>query len=102
MDEVELKRIIWRSRRGLLELDLQLERFVNEVLPTLNEQELAVYEQILMLPDWDFLEYVNGKSVCPDPELAEMIARIAAANAGSHGETNNNAAGIAERTTEAL
>ncbi|WP_410498818.1 succinate dehydrogenase assembly factor 2 [Chitinibacter sp. S2-10] len=87
MNEVELKRIIWRSRRGLLELDLQLERFVNEVLPTLNAAELAVYEQILMLPDWDFLEYVNGKSVCPDPELAVMIARIAAAN--------NNATGSA-------
>ncbi len=80
MDEVELKRIIWRSRRGLLELDLQLERFVNDVLPTLSEPELAVYEQVLMLPDWDFLEYVNGKSVCPDAQLAVMIERISAAN----------------------
>ncbi|WP_047392083.1 MULTISPECIES: succinate dehydrogenase assembly factor 2 [Chitinibacter] len=79
MDEVELKRILWRSRRGLLELDLQLERFVEQVLPTLTTAELAVYEQVLMLPDWDFLEYVNGKSVCPDPELATMIARISAA-----------------------
>lgn len=80
MDEVELKRIIWRSRRGLLELDLQLERFVSDVLPTLSEPELAVYEQVLMLPDWDFLEYVNGKSVCPDAQLAVMIERISAAN----------------------
>jgi antitoxin CptB len=82
MDEVELKRIIWRSRRGLLELDLQLERFVAEVLPTLSNEELAVYEQVLMLPDWDFLEYVNGKSVCPDADLAVMIARIGQANQG--------------------
>ncbi|MGL4995924.1 MAG: succinate dehydrogenase assembly factor 2 [Deefgea sp.] len=80
MDEVELKRIIWRSRRGLLELDLQLERFVVDVLPTLSEPDLAVYEQVLMLPDWDFLEYVNGKSVCPDAQLAVMIERISAAN----------------------
>ena len=80
MNEVELKRIIWRSRRGLLELDLQLERFVSDVLPTLSESELAVYEQVLMLPDWDFLEYVNGKSVCPDAQLAVMIERISAAN----------------------
>ncbi|MGL6040886.1 MAG: succinate dehydrogenase assembly factor 2 [Deefgea sp.] len=80
MDEVELKRIIWRSRRGLLELDLQLERFVADVLPTLSEPDLAVYEQVLMLPDWDFLEYVNGKSVCPDAQLAVMIERISAAN----------------------
>ncbi|WP_297573107.1 succinate dehydrogenase assembly factor 2 [uncultured Deefgea sp.] len=79
MDEVEFKRIVWRSRRGLLELDLQLERFVSDVLPTLSESELAVYEQVLMLPDWDFLEYVNGKSVCPDTQLAVMIARISAA-----------------------
>jgi antitoxin CptB len=83
MDEVELKRIIWRSRRGLLELDLQLERFVADVLPTLSESELAVYEQVLMLPDWDFLEYVNGKSVCPDAQLAVIIERISAANSHS-------------------
>lgn len=80
MEEVELKRIIWRSRRGLLELDLQLERFVVDVLPTLSESELAIYEQVLMLPDWDFLEYVNGKSVCPDAQLAVIIERISAAN----------------------
>ena len=79
MDEVEFKRIVWRSRRGLLELDLQLERFVSDVLPTLSESELAVYEQVLMLPDWEFLEYVNGKSVCPDAPMAVMIARISAA-----------------------
>ncbi len=79
MEEVELKRIIWRSRRGLLELDLQLERFVVDILPTLSESELVVYEQVLMLPDWDFLEYINGKSVCPDAQLAVMIERISAA-----------------------
>ena len=76
MEEVELKRMIWRSRRGLLELDLQLERFVRDVLPVLSPEELAVYEEVLLLPDHDFLEYVNGKSVCPDAQLAAMIARI--------------------------
>ncbi|MBM3115570.1 succinate dehydrogenase assembly factor 2 [Jeongeupia naejangsanensis] len=79
MDEVELKRILWRSRRGLLELDLQLERFVAEVLPTLSDTELALYGDVLLLPDQDFLAYVNGASACPDARLEPMIERIRAA-----------------------
>ncbi|MBY0444040.1 MAG: succinate dehydrogenase assembly factor 2, partial [Burkholderiales bacterium] len=42
MDEIELKRIVWRSRRGLLEVDLQLEKFVKEVLPTLSKTDLIL------------------------------------------------------------
>ncbi|GHD58977.1 FAD assembly factor SdhE [Jeongeupia chitinilytica] len=79
MEEVELKRILWRSRRGLLELDLQLERFVAEVLPTLSEAELALYGDVLLLPDQDFLAYVNGAVACPNARLVPMIERIRAA-----------------------
>ncbi|BCL75061.1 hypothetical protein JHS3_07970 [Jeongeupia sp. HS-3] len=79
MDEVELKRILWRSRRGLLELDLQLECFVAQVLPTLSDAELALYGEVLLLPDQDFLAYVNGASACPDAQLVPMIERIRAA-----------------------
>lgn len=79
MDDVHLKRLVWRSRRGLLELDLQLERFVAEVLPTLDDAALAEFENVLLLPDNDFLDYLNGKADCPDGRLKPMLARIRAA-----------------------
>ncbi|WP_255989698.1 FAD assembly factor SdhE [Chitinolyticbacter albus] len=79
MDEVELKRIVWRSRRGLLELDLQLERFVAEDLPQLTEPELVLYRELLQYPDNDLLDYLNGRSECPNPRLWPIIARIRAA-----------------------
>lgn len=79
MDDVHLKRLVWRSRRGLLELDLQLERFVAEVLPTLDDAALAEFENVLLLPDNDFLDYLNGKADCPDERLKPMLARIRAA-----------------------
>ncbi|SMC25548.1 antitoxin CptB [Andreprevotia lacus DSM 23236] len=78
IDEAELKRILWRSRRGLLELDLQLERFVSEALPGLSAAELEDYRRLLLLPDQDFLEYLNGKAPCPDESLRPIIARIQA------------------------
>jgi antitoxin CptB len=76
MDEIELKRLLWRSRRGLLELDLQLERFAREVVPALAPADLEVYRDVLLLADNDLLDYLNQKTGCPDLRLSPMIERI--------------------------
>ncbi|WP_188696369.1 FAD assembly factor SdhE [Silvimonas amylolytica] len=78
MDEVEKKRIVWRSRRGLLELDIQLERFVRDVLPGFSDAEWLAYSQMLLLSDNDLLDYLNGKAPCPDQGLVPMIERVRA------------------------
>lgn len=75
-DSAQIKRLAWRSRRGLLELDLQLERFVCEQLPQLDEVSQSIYRDVLLLPDLDLLDYLNGKTLCPDPRLQSMIERI--------------------------
>ena len=51
MDENELKRLIWRSRRGLLELDLQLQHFVRETVPTLSCDDQVLFRDVLLLSD---------------------------------------------------
>lgn len=86
MDEIEVKRLIWRSRRGLLELDLQLERFVHEVVPLLDAADLETYRDVLLLADNDLLDYLNQKTGCPDMRLSLMIERIRLAQ--SHGVVN--------------
>jgi succinate dehydrogenase flavin-adding protein (antitoxin of CptAB toxin-antitoxin module) len=72
-DELELKRIRWHSRRGLLELDLVLERFLAQHFDSLTEDQLRAYRALLDLPDNDFLDVVNGRAEITDPALVEMV-----------------------------
>ncbi|AXK38117.1 succinate dehydrogenase assembly factor 2 [Crenobacter cavernae] len=75
-DPVELKRIRWRSRRGLLELDLVLSKLLETHFDSLTPAELAAYQRLLELPDTDFLDVVNGKADIDDAELEGMIALL--------------------------
>ncbi|MCD4483971.1 succinate dehydrogenase assembly factor 2 [Chromobacterium vaccinii] len=73
-DPIELKRIRWRSRRGLLELDLVLEKFFAGPFDQLAPAQIDAYRQLLDLPDTDFLDVVNGKADLDDPELMDIVA----------------------------
>jgi antitoxin CptB len=53
-----LERVRWRSRRGLLELDIILGRFIDASYMQLNDAELLVFEALLDMPDnplWDMI-----------------------------------------------
>jgi succinate dehydrogenase / fumarate reductase iron-sulfur subunit/antitoxin CptB len=78
IDEVEKKRMRWRSRRGLLELDLVLERFLAQRFDALSQDQLQAYRTLLDLPDTDFLAVVNGKADLEAPELMEIVAILRA------------------------
>lgn len=69
----ELDRIRWRSRRGLLELDLVLEKFLDKHLQQLNEEQLDSYKDLLFLPDNDLLDFVDGRRDCPDANMQELV-----------------------------
>ncbi|WP_293762211.1 succinate dehydrogenase assembly factor 2 [uncultured Aquitalea sp.] len=72
-DPIELKRIRWRSRRGLLELDLVLEKFFAQRFDLLSPAEIDAYKRLLDLPDTDFLDVVNGKADLDDPEEMAIV-----------------------------
>ena len=63
----ELERVRWRCRRGLLELDIILKRFVDIYYAKLDETEIQQFETLLDLSDndlWDMIalkEAGNGK-----------------------------------------
>jgi len=53
-----LERIRWRSRRGLLELDIVLGRFIEAHYTQLDEKEKMAFEALLDIPDnplWDMI-----------------------------------------------
>ena len=58
----ETDRIRWQCRRGLLELDLVLVRFLDRHLENLSSMQLAAFQRLLQYPDNDLWDIVNGRS----------------------------------------
>ena len=75
----EIERLKWRSRRGLLELDIVFERFWAGEGAKLSEHEARVLEGLLQLPDNDLLDLVMGRAQPPAGEAGDMVMKIRAA-----------------------
>ena len=74
----QVERLKWRSRRGLLELDLVLTRFWANAGRNLTDAEAKVLEQLLALPDNDLLDMVMEKTQAP-ASLGAMVDKLKAA-----------------------
>jgi antitoxin CptB len=69
-------RIRWRCRRGMLELDLVLNAFLERHLCTLDARKLEVFCTLLERPDPELLDYVMGHNEPGSAEECEMIALL--------------------------
>ena len=76
LSEIEYKKMIWHSRRGMLELDLLLLPFVRERLPLLGEQQQRSYQRLLTEEDQDLFACLVERVTHPDPELQALVAEI--------------------------
>jgi antitoxin CptB len=76
MNEVELKKMWWHSRRGMLELDLLLLPFVTNKLDQLDDKNKLIYQRLLEQEDQDLFSWLIEKEVAPDAELEQMIQMI--------------------------
>lgn len=77
MDYVTKQKMLWRSRRSMLELDLFFERFIQSgKFDALNDNELSLYNELLQMDDNDILLLFQGKarlSVAPVQEIIDQI-----------------------------
>lgn len=73
--EAARRRLRWRCRRGLLELDVWLERFANESLENLTSQHCELLERLLREADADILAWLQGQQAVP-PAYEQMLSRI--------------------------
>ncbi len=71
----ELDRIRWQCRRGMLELDLVLNRFVEQDLEALDLGQLQEFKNLLAEADTQLLSWVMGQSEVPNC-YAKLIRRI--------------------------
>jgi succinate dehydrogenase flavin-adding protein (antitoxin of CptAB toxin-antitoxin module) len=73
MDEVELRRLKWRCRRGTLENDLALERFLTKYADVLDGERLRAFQALLDYPDHHLWEILSGRRRPSDPALIEIV-----------------------------
>ena len=73
MDNVELNRLRWQCRRGLLEVDLVLERFMDKHMLELEGERLAAFKSLLDYTDNDLWDLISARAECRDARLAEEL-----------------------------
>jgi antitoxin CptB len=77
MERVARERLRWKCRRGLLELDIVLQRYLQHLGE--NAADDAALSEILDLPDNDLWDIVSGRSEEYEAHLKEVVARLRAA-----------------------
>jgi len=78
IDETRLRRIRWRCRRGMLETDLLLARFLDARADALTEDDIANLDDLLHMTDQALWDVLSGRVDIDDPALAPFVARLRA------------------------
>ena len=79
IDAEILRRLHWRCRRGLLELDIVLGRFVEARYASLNIAQQRAFDVLLDLPDTVLWGMISGEAEAEAGLQNEVLALIKAA-----------------------
>jgi len=59
---MSLNKLRWKSRKGIRELDILLQKFLRLEYENLNQIHKEVFEELLDLETYDLLNAITGKS----------------------------------------
>jgi len=76
VDPLSQHRLKWKCRRGLLELDLVLQHFVEHRMAA---ADAAALDGLLELQDLDLWAIVSGRSEAYPPKFRGIVAQLRAA-----------------------
>ena len=83
-DDAARRRIRWLTRRGLLELDIVLGRFMAQEFDSLSDEQQQTFIRLLESDDPDLFKWCMGHGAPADPAFAAMIALILERNQARH------------------
>jgi antitoxin CptB len=72
----EVLRLRWQCRRGMLELDLLLNRFLDTGYAGLGEAERATFNRLLAYQDQVLHDWFMGHAVPADAAIRDLLQRI--------------------------
>jgi len=70
---MEKNRLIWASRRGMLELDLWLGPFLEKIYPNLTQEEKELYHDLLECEDPDLFTWFMGHKTPEEPDTLRIV-----------------------------
>jgi len=79
LDAASLQRLRWRCRRGLLELDIILGRFVENYYANLDDEQKIEFDVLLDLSDNSLWDRITGKESAEYETQDKLLQLINAA-----------------------
>ena len=79
MDATELNRLRWRCRRGMLENDLILTRYLDARGGAISAGEVAALDRLLDLPDDELWDLIAGRTEPADAGLLPVVVQLRSA-----------------------
>ena len=80
-DTLTRNRLVWQCRRGMRELDELLNGFLDRRYSALDEHELETFARLLEYPDGVLYEWLMGRMVSADRDVAHIVQAIRNATA---------------------
>jgi len=80
--EAERRRLRWRCRRGMRELDVLLERWLDRYWDEADRAHRAAFERLLANEDDALWAWVTGRSSPEDVELVTLVEQLVAPAGG--------------------
>ena len=72
-------RIVWRCRRGMLENDIVLTRFLDAKGRAMTEEEVTMLDRLLDLSDNELWDLIAGRREPDDSSVAPLLLQLRAA-----------------------
>jgi len=66
----------WRCRRGMLELDILLNEFIDKKYTLLNKSEKEIFNQVLDYPDQLLFDLFLGHMESSDIKVSDLVQTI--------------------------
>ena len=82
-------RVHWRSRRGMLEVEIELVPFARERFDSLAAADKEAYGRLLEEDDWTLNDWLRGLSHPDDPALKRVVGLIREASRGAGNRGHN-------------
>lgn len=73
---MDINRLRWASRRGMLELDLVLLPFLENHYPSLNADDQVLFQHLLESEDQDLFSWFLRKGEPEDPDIRRIVQII--------------------------
>jgi antitoxin CptB len=78
MGPAELNRLRWRCRRGMLENDLILTRFLDQRAADLDDREIEALDRLLEMSDNELWDLISGREEPADAAVKPLLDKLRA------------------------